>query len=104
MQNPAATEVDAYVFIKRKLAELGWKSRNPAQQLDGRARPCFAIHKTTAGKGFTKATFVRIGVEKMSGESREYKTQLGEGEPNEAQRLTMEHVEERIKQLERELA
>ncbi len=34
----------------------------------------------------------------------EYKTQLGEGEPNEAQRLTMEHVEERIKQLERELA
>ena len=34
MQKPAATEVDAYVFIKRKLAELGWKSRNPAQQLE----------------------------------------------------------------------
>jgi len=27
--NPAATEVDAYVFIKAKLAELGWDTRNP---------------------------------------------------------------------------
>ena len=24
-----ATEVDAYIFIKRKLAELGWNTRNP---------------------------------------------------------------------------
>ena len=31
----AATEVDAYIFIKRKLGELGWVSRNPERSPDG---------------------------------------------------------------------
>lgn len=31
----AATEVDAYVFIKRKLGELGWIARNPERNPDG---------------------------------------------------------------------
>ena len=32
----AATEVDAYVFIKRKLAELGWNTRNPERNDEGK--------------------------------------------------------------------
>lgn len=28
-KKPAATEVDAYIFIKSKLTELGWNARNP---------------------------------------------------------------------------
>ena len=31
----AATEVDAYVFIKRKLGELGWNTRNPERNNEG---------------------------------------------------------------------
>lgn len=31
----AATEVDAYIFIKRKLGELGWVARNPERNPDG---------------------------------------------------------------------
>ena len=31
----AATEVDAYVFIKRKLGELGWNTRNPERNDEG---------------------------------------------------------------------
>ncbi len=31
----AATEVDAYVFIKRKLGELGWHTRNPERNDEG---------------------------------------------------------------------
>ena len=30
-----ATEVDAYIFIKRKLAELGWNTRNPERNDKG---------------------------------------------------------------------
>ena len=30
-----ATEVDAYIFIKRKLAELGWNTRNPERNDEG---------------------------------------------------------------------
>lgn len=33
---PAATEVDAYIFVKRKLGELGWNTRNPEKNDDGR--------------------------------------------------------------------
>lgn len=31
----AATEVDAYLFIKRKLGELGWNTRNPERNDEG---------------------------------------------------------------------
>ena len=34
-RQPKATEVDAYIFIKRKLAELGWNTRNPERNDDG---------------------------------------------------------------------
>ena len=34
-KRPAATEVDAYVFIKRKLGELGWDTRNPERNPSG---------------------------------------------------------------------
>ncbi len=34
-KRPAATEVDAYVFIKRKLGELGWNARNPERNPSG---------------------------------------------------------------------
>ena len=30
-----STEVDAYIFIKRKLGEKGWDTRNPARHADG---------------------------------------------------------------------
>ena len=30
-----STEVDAYIFIQRKLAELGWNTRNPERNADG---------------------------------------------------------------------
>ena len=32
---PASTEVDAYIFIKRKLKELGWNTKNPERNPDG---------------------------------------------------------------------
>ena len=32
---PKPTEVDAYVFIKRKLGELGWNTRNPERNDEG---------------------------------------------------------------------
>ena len=32
---PASTEVDAYIFIKRKLKELGWNTGNPERNPDG---------------------------------------------------------------------
>jgi len=31
-----STEVDAYIFIKRKLSELGWNTRNPERNDEGR--------------------------------------------------------------------
>ena len=34
-KKPAATEVDAYVFIKRKLSELGWNKSNPERNDHG---------------------------------------------------------------------
>ena len=34
-KTPAATEVDAYVFIKRKLRELGWNTGNPERNPEG---------------------------------------------------------------------
>lgn len=34
-QSAASTEVDAYVFIKRKLGELGWDTHNPERNPDG---------------------------------------------------------------------
>ena len=30
-----STEVDAYIFIQRKLGELGWNTRNPERNDDG---------------------------------------------------------------------
>src|SRR5579862_3121035 len=33
---PAATEVDAYIFIKQSLRELGWDIRNPHRCATGR--------------------------------------------------------------------
>ena len=35
MTRGRATEVDAYVFIKRKLAEAGWRAKNPERNPDG---------------------------------------------------------------------
>ena len=35
VRQPNATEVDAYIFIKRKLAELGWNTRNPERNDEG---------------------------------------------------------------------
>lgn len=34
-RTPASTEVDAYVYIKRKLRELGWNTGNPERNPDG---------------------------------------------------------------------
>ena len=34
-RHPRATEVDAYLFIKRKLDELGWNTRNPERNDEG---------------------------------------------------------------------
>ncbi len=94
----AATEVDAYIFIKRKLGELGWNTRNPERNDEGQVwtqNECLSNPHLKACLGLNRPeNIVKIsersiwvieakrGHDQMNtalGEARDYAAQLNQG-------------------------
>ncbi|MXW54020.1 MAG: N-6 DNA methylase [Gammaproteobacteria bacterium] len=90
-----ATEVDAYIFIKRKLNELGWDTRNPQRNPDGQVytqNECLAnpyikaalgrerpenIVKITEGEIWViEAKSTHGNIDKASNEAKEYASKI----------------------------
>lgn len=94
----AATEVDAYVFIKRKLGELGWNTRNPERNDEGQVwtqneclsnrylrkclnldRPENIVKVTEKILWVVEAKRTHGQIDEAVGEAREYATKINGG-------------------------
>ena len=94
----AATEVDAYVFIKRKLGELGWNTRNPERNDEGQVwtqneclsnrhlqkclnldRPENTVKVTESILWVIEAKRAHGQIDEAVGEAREYATKINRG-------------------------